>query len=117
MTESDDRAERDIASGRAPRTLLAYLERVHQAVAELPARYRLHVLELAWLASASEASSDALAIPGGHDAERDRQLAALDRLATRVRDRQPDVEFTRLLEEGDWDAAERYLEQKFGGKQ
>jgi hypothetical protein len=70
---------------------------------------------LVWLATAGEARADALGVPGGFEAERARQIAALAGLMARVSNDEPDLEAERLMQEEDWDVMDRYLQQKFGG--
>ena len=62
---------------------------------------RLFVLELAWLALASAARTDALALPEGFRTERARQAARLEQMAALVRAGEPHVELERLWDEGD----------------
>jgi hypothetical protein len=118
MTENVDDEDRDqdrAMPTEAPHSLLTYLHRVVDALDELPARYRLIVLKLVWVATAAEARGDALAFPGGLEEERQRQLASLAQLMKDVM-AEPDLEAERLMREEDWDGMDRYLEEKFGKK-
>lgn len=82
--------------------------RLHQITnvdcADLSTREKLDVLSAAWLATAANARTEALAEPGGFPAERDRQIARLGFYAEMIAVDEPDLEAERLFQEGDYKA-------------
>ena len=58
---------------------------IYEQIAALPQERQLRVLEFVWLNAASHARTAQLAIPGNFSAERDKQLASLERMAAIVR--------------------------------
>ena len=62
---------------------------------------RMRALEIAWVFLASQARTEALAVPGGFSATRDRQARRLEELLVWVRTDEPDLEAERLWHEGD----------------
>ena len=75
----------------------------------LPTGQRLMAVELAWVMVGMQARQEALAIPGGFQAERERQLEHLGKLAWLVREDTPDLELERLMLEGDVEGLARHL--------
>ena len=100
----------------APRTQLEYIEAVMEPLYEIPAKYRLIVLQMAWLGTFSEALSDALAFPGGLEEERTRQLRMLTGLVAKTASHETDLEWEKLMAEEDWEGLDEYLKRKFGPK-
>ena len=73
--------------------------RACQACGDLPTRYQLDALQLAWLTIASNARTEALRSSGGFIAERDRQVAQLRKMADVIAldAHEPDLEMERLF--------------------
>lgn len=92
------------------RDTLAIVVAITQATEKL-ATYddRLMAIEIAWLALASTARAEALAIPDAFPAVRARQVEHLERMALLVRDDEPDLEAERLTQENDVEGLLRHL--------
>lgn len=88
---------------------LERMVKVIDACDGLPPADTLFVLEMAWLATASNLRNAQLANPGGFPSERDRQAETLEKLAAIVRSDTPDVELERLWLEGDNEGAVRHV--------
>ena len=58
---------------------------IYEQIAALPVHRQLRVLEFVWLNAASHARTSRLGAPGEFAVERDRQLAALERMMAIVR--------------------------------
>jgi hypothetical protein len=86
---------------------------VMHATANLPdLAQRLRVLSTAWMVVASDARHEQLFEPGGFQAEQRHQLDELERLARIVRQERPDLEFERLLHEGNFNSLLNYLHRR-----
>lgn len=97
------------------RELMAVAMRLIEACAALPMDDRLLVVQLAWTILAQQARNEALAFPGGFQAERDRQAAQLEQVALVVREDTPDIELERLLQEGDTEGVLRHIRKRMDG--
>jgi hypothetical protein len=58
---------------------------IYEQIAALPPERQLRVLEFVWMNAASHARTAHATTPGAFAAERDRQVAVLERMATIVR--------------------------------
>ena len=72
---------------------------------------RLELFELAWMATASNIRTAALALPGGFPTEQASQVDHLEQMAALVRFDSPDLEMERLFQEGDIEGVLRHLQQ------
>ena len=92
---------------------LERMMRIYGACEELSTEQRLEVLTFVWLAVASNARTEALVVPGGFPAERDRQVKTLRTVAECVGADEPDLEVQRLCQEGDHEGWMRVVLQRF----
>jgi hypothetical protein len=73
---------------------------------------RLAMLSTAWTIVASDARHQQLFVPGGFQTVQGRQLDELAKLARLVREDTPDLEYQRLLHEGNFDSLFKYLRRR-----
>ncbi len=85
------------------------MTRILDAVADRTWKEKLLPLQLAWLAAAGNARTDALFTPDGFTKERAHQVDALEKMVALVAGDEPDLEAERLLQEGDLDGLSRYM--------
>jgi hypothetical protein len=85
---------------------------VLDAVSHLSLEDRLTGIEIAWIALAHRARSEALAYPGGFPDEQARQLGHLEKLGLLVAGDAPDLELERLQRQGDLEGALKHLLQR-----
>jgi hypothetical protein len=76
---------------------------------------RLQMLSVVWTVVASDARQERLFGPGGFQTEQRRQLDELERLARLVREDTPDLEYQRLVHEGNFDSLLDYLRRRRDG--
>ena len=86
------------------------LLRVYAACAGLSIRDRLSVLQIAWLAIADNARTEAQMSLGGFLEEQVRQLTQLRKMFALVDNDEPDLEIERLYLEGDREGIRRRME-------
>lgn len=89
--------------------ILDFIIRVNAVLEGLTAHERLEVMNLAWLAVANNARTEALILPGGFPAERSRQVDQLRQMADLVSTDEPDLEMERLYHEGDVEGMARRI--------
>ena len=94
-------------SDRTPQQV-TIVAKIYGLVAGLPTtRDRFDALNLAWLAVASQARTDAMITPGGFTDEQERQVHRLRAMADFIATDEPETQ--RLFNEGDFEEMERRL--------
>ena len=83
---------------------------IFKCAEQLPSpREQFEIILTAAVVISTQALNSQLHIPGGHTAEKERQLQMLAKLTRLIREAEPDMEAHRLLLEEDWDGLAQHI--------